>query len=129
MSSKVAIIRVSQQPDADVDYIFAQGVGPFAINKGLVKIDTWVRERKMVRIYSMSKDIILVAHVAIPTVASWALERGDDTISGCPGIGAPILIDHSNTSSHRRGTFQNLVRLMGWNLAGSDTGEYPTDRQ
>ena len=56
VTSKVAIVSVSQRPDADVDYLFAQvsvdkpvvsykgncgnilsAVGPFAVERGLVK--------------------------------------------------------------------------------------------
>ncbi|KAK6062774.1 3-methylitaconate isomerase [Seiridium cupressi] len=117
VTSKVAIIRPSQRPDADVDYTFAQiglgkvevdyeancgnissGVGPFAINEGLLKTNSWEGGRRTVRIDNTGKDTILVAHVPVDESTGRALENGDYAISGCPGTGAPILMDYSNAA-------------------------------
>ncbi|KAF4974854.1 hypothetical protein FZEAL_8315 [Fusarium zealandicum] len=117
VTSKVAIIRPSTRPDADVDYTFAQigigkavvaydgncgnissGVGPFAINECLLKQESWYEGRRVVRIYNTGKDVILIAHVPIDKSTGRALEKGDYAISGCPGTGAPILMDYSKTA-------------------------------
>ena len=79
VTSKVAIIRKSTRPDADVDYTFAQvsvdkplvsykgncgnissGVGPFAIEKGLVEPKEGLTS---VRIYNTNTDKIIEADV------------------------------------------------------------------
>ncbi|KAF5549487.1 DUF453 domain-containing protein [Fusarium mexicanum] len=118
VTSKVAIIRPSERPDADVDYTFAQiglgeaevsydgncgnissGVGPFSINEGLLKTNDWKDGRRVVRIYNTGKDAVLVAHVQVDKSTGRALEKGDYAISGCPGTGAPILMDYSKTAS------------------------------
>ncbi|KAF4966610.1 hypothetical protein FSARC_5730 [Fusarium sarcochroum] len=118
VTSKVAIIRPSQRPDADIDYTFAQiglgeaavsydgncgnissGVGPFAINEGLLKTNDWKDGRRVVRIYNTGKDAVLIAHVPVDKSTGRALEKGDYAISGCPGTGAPILMDYSKTAS------------------------------
>ena len=77
VTSKVAIIKKSSHPDADVDYTFAQvsvdkalvsykgncgnissGVGPFAIEKGLVEVKEGMTA---VRIYNTNTDKIIEA--------------------------------------------------------------------
>ena len=113
VTSKVAIIRPSTRPDADVDYTFAQiglgeskvaydgncgnisaGVGPFAINEGLLTEENWKDGKRIVRIYNTGRDAILIAHVPIDPSTGRALEKGDYAISGCPGTAAPILMDY-----------------------------------
>lgn len=117
VTSKVAIIRPSKRPDADVDFTFAQiglgesrvaydancgnisaGVGPFAINEKLVKEEVYRDGNRVVRIYNTGTDVILVAHVPIDEKTGRALEKGDYAISGCPGTAAPILMDYSKTA-------------------------------
>lgn len=119
VTSKVAIVRPSQRKDADVDFIFAQvsvnerfvdydagcgnissGVGPFAINEGLVKEKRLGRmaegyTTQEVRIYQpLSTQKVLVAHVPIIEKTGRFVERGEYKISGCPGSGSPILMDY-----------------------------------
>ncbi|KAF4425441.1 putative isomerase YraM [Colletotrichum fructicola] len=114
VTSKVAIIRLFKRPDADIDYIFAQiglgeatvsydancgnissGVGPFAINEGLVKSSIWCDGKRVVKIYNTGTDALLVAHVPVDPETGRALEKRDYAISGCQGTGAPILMDYS----------------------------------
>lgn len=121
VTSKIAIISKSERPEADVDYNFVQvgviedivaydancgnissGVGPFAIDEGLLKeqrdgvrIDEKL-ETKEVRIWNTNTQKLLVEHVPINTKTGKALETGDFSISGCPGTGAPILLDYRN---------------------------------
>jgi 2-methylaconitate cis-trans-isomerase PrpF len=118
VTSKIAIVRPSTRPDADVDYTFAQvgltdavvdysgncgnissGVGPFAINEGLLKgKERWEGERRVVRIWNTGLEIMLVAHVLINKKTGRALEKGEFMMSGCPVPGAPILMDYAQVS-------------------------------
>lgn len=117
VTSKVAIIRPSKRPDADIDYTFAQvglgeatvsydancgnissGVGPFAINEGLLKSSTWCDGKGIVKIYNTGTDALLVAHLPVDPATGRALVKGDYAISGCQSTGAPILMDFSQVS-------------------------------
>ena len=117
VTSKIAIIAPSARPDADVDYTFCQvglgetsvnyggncgnissGVGPFAINEGLLKQENWKDGQRVVRIYNTGRDILLIAHVPVNPKTNRALEKGDYAIDGCPGTGAPLLMDYSQVS-------------------------------
>ncbi|OQP33274.1 4-oxalomesaconate tautomerase [Pantoea latae] len=102
LTSKVAIISASARPDADVDYLFAQvnvdkavvdygqncgnilaAVGPFAIEKGLVKVQGATTR---VRIFMVNTGQIAEADVATP---DGAVEyEGDTQIDGVPGFAA-----------------------------------------
>ncbi|MDK2901936.1 MAG: methylitaconate Delta-isomerase [Thermoanaerobacteraceae bacterium] len=111
LTSKLAIISPSSRDDADVDYTFAQvsidtplvdykgncgnisaGVGPFAIDEGLVKA---VEPITTVRIHQTNSGKILVAEV--PVKDGKAAVDGDLHIDGVPGTGAKITIDFSDT--------------------------------
>ncbi|MBQ1530843.1 MAG: PrpF protein [Solobacterium sp.] len=104
VTSKVAIIKKSDRPDADVDYTFAQvsvdkplvsykgncgnissGVGPFAIEQGLVKA---LEGETPVRIYNTNTDKIIVADVR--THDGEVQYTGDFSIAGVPGTAAPV---------------------------------------
>jgi 2-methylaconitate cis-trans-isomerase PrpF len=117
VTSKVAIIKHSARSDADVDYTFAQidiegdlidydgncgnissGVGPFAIDEGLVKP---VEPATRVRIYNTNTDKILVAHV--PVAGGKAQVTGNFVIGGVPGSGAEIVMDYSGTVGAKSG--------------------------
>lgn len=123
VTSKIAIIKPSKQPDVDVDYTFVQigidnnvvgysgncgnisaGVGPFAVDEGLVKekragmsIDSNVGTQE-VRILNTGTNKILLSHVPINPQSGRSLELGSYSIAGCPGTGAPILLDYRNVS-------------------------------
>ena len=104
LTSKVAIIRKSERDDADIDYLFLQifvdqktvsdaqncgnilaGVGPFAIERGLVDASDG---ETAVRIYMENSGQISLATVRTPGGAiSYA---GDAKIDGVPGTAAPI---------------------------------------
>lgn len=117
ITSKMAIIKRSDRPDADVDYTFAQvnperdqivytsncgnissGVGPFAIDAGLVAATTPVT---VVRIHNTNTGKILVAHV--PVAGGRAKVTGDFAIDGVPGTGAEIKMDYSGTVGAKTG--------------------------
>lgn len=117
LTSKLAIVGPSDREDADVDYTFAQvgigqdvvdfggncgnissGVGPFAIDAGLVKA---VEPVTMIRIYQTNTDRILKAEV--PVKNGKACTAGDFHIDGVPGTGARITMDFSSTAGSATG--------------------------
>ena len=104
VTSKVAIIKKSSNPEADVDYTFAQvsvdkplvsykgncgnissGVGPFAIEKGLVQAKDGVTS---VRIFNTNTQKLIVADVQTP--GGEVAYSGDFAIAGVPGTAAPV---------------------------------------
>jgi len=110
LTSKVAVVRRSQRPDADVDYLFLQvfpdkpvvsdaqncgnilaGVGPFAIERGLVAAGNGTTE---VRIFMENSGETATAVVDTPDgVVSY---RGDASIAGVPGHHAPVPLMFGN---------------------------------
>jgi 2-methylaconitate cis-trans-isomerase PrpF len=106
LTSKCAVIGVSEQECADIDYSFYQvginsevvkpsicgnisaAVGPFAIDDSLVKTtDPLTR----VRIYNTHTQRIIYAEV--PTIDGKAAIEGDYKIDGVPGNGAKVMLD------------------------------------
>jgi 4-oxalomesaconate tautomerase len=107
LTSKVAVLRPSNDARADVDYLFLQvvvdkaevsdsqncgnilaGVGPWAIENGLVPIAGPVTP---VRIHMMNTASIAVAYVSTP---NGAVEyEGDARIDGVPGTAAAIPLE------------------------------------
>ena len=112
LTSKVAVIRASAHPQADVDYLFLQvvvdkaevsdtqncgnilaGVGPWAIENGFVPI---AGATTPVRIHMQNTGGIAVAHVPTP---DGAVEyEGDARIDGVPGTAAAIAIEFLNVA-------------------------------
>ena len=111
LTSKCAIIGPSERPDADVNYTMAQvgitdplidyrgncgnissGVGPFAIDEGLVKTTD---PETVVRIYNTNTKKILIAHVQTRKGKSNYI--GDYAIDGVPGTSSKISLDFSAT--------------------------------
>ncbi|WP_317930552.1 4-oxalomesaconate tautomerase [Halioxenophilus sp. WMMB6] len=107
LTSKVAIISPSQHPEADVDYLFLQvsvtealvsdaqncgnilaGVGPFAIERGLVEA---CDGETAVRIHMVNTGALAVAHVS--TLNGQVNYQGDCRIDGVPGSAAAIVLD------------------------------------
>ena len=112
LTSKLAIIGPSTRSDADVNYTFGQvsigtelvdfsgncgnissGVGPFAIDEGLVRA---VEPVTMVRIHNTNTGKILIAEV--PVQDGKAQVNGDYKIAGVPGTGAKIMLDFAGTA-------------------------------
>lgn len=112
LTSKLAIIGPSTRSDADVNYTFGQvsigtdkvdfsgncgnissGVGPFAIDEGLVRA---VEPVTKVCIHNTNTGKILVAEV--PVKDGKAKVRGDYKIAGVPGTGAKIMMDFAGTA-------------------------------
>lgn len=104
LTSKVAVVSPSTREDADVEYLFLQvwpdrpevsdaqncgnilaGVGPFAIETGMVPITGDVTS---VRIWMVNTGTLAVAHVQTPNGVVEV--EGDARIDGVPGTAAPI---------------------------------------
>ncbi|MFD7704251.1 4-oxalomesaconate tautomerase [Streptomyces caelestis] len=107
LTSKVAVISRSADPDADVDYLFLQvavdtpevtdrqncgnilaGVGPFAVERGLVPAGD---DGTSVRIRMLNTGERAVA--TFPTPGGRVDHTGAAEISGVPGTAAPVVIE------------------------------------
>ena len=107
LTSKVAIVAPSSREDADVDYLFQQvsvdraevsgnqncgnilaGVGPFAIEQGLVSVDG---DMTSVRIHMVNSGALAIARVQTPDgIVEY---EGETEIDGVPGAAAPISLE------------------------------------
>ena len=125
VTSKVAMVRRSTHPGADVDYLFAQvfvdralvdtsppcgnmvtAVGPFAIEHGLVKAKD---PETIVSIWDVNTQSLIEATVQTP--GGSVTYDGDQRISGVNDPAAPIVL--------------NLARM-----AGAKTGKlFPTGKR
>ena len=111
LTSKTAIISRSSRADADIDYTFGQvmineplvdygincgnisaGVGPFAIDEGLVPA---VEPVTKIRIFNTNTQKVITAEV--PVKNGKAVVAGDYQIAGVPGTGAKITLDFAQT--------------------------------
>jgi len=140
LTSKVAIVSRSVRPGIDVDYLFAQvsvdrplvdvtpncgnmlaGVGPFAIERGLVPARDPVTP---VRIYMVNTGNNAASNVA--TANGQVIYEGDASIAGVPGSAAAIRIDFLDTAGSVCGallpTGHALDRLDGIGATLIDNG-------
>ncbi len=107
LTSKVAIVSASREPDCDVDYLFAQvgvgqrsvdtrpncgnmlaGVGPFAIEQGLVKPRG---DETTVRVFNVNTRARI--DVTVKTPGGRVAYEGTTRIDGVAGTAAPIRLD------------------------------------
>ncbi|HEY7644747.1 MAG TPA: 4-oxalomesaconate tautomerase, partial [Hyphomicrobiales bacterium] len=112
LTSKIAVVRKSQRLGVDVDYLFLQvfvdqpivtdaqncgnilaGVGPFAIERGLVAANSG---RTDVRIFMENTGQVAVATVATPDFR--VDYSGQARIDGVPGSAAAIPIQFEDTA-------------------------------
>lgn len=112
LTSKVAVIRPSSRPGIDVDFLFLQvfvdepivtdsqncgnilaGVGPFAVERGLVAVKDGVSE---VRVFM--ENTSQVAAVRFDTPGGVVRYAGDAKIDGVPGRAAPVSIMFEDTA-------------------------------
>jgi 4-oxalomesaconate tautomerase len=112
LTSKVAVVKRSARPDADVDYLFLQvfidraivsdaqncgnilaGVGPFAIERGLVPAGD---EETEVRIFMENTGQLATARVSTP--GGRVTYAGDARIDGVPGTAAAVPITFAETA-------------------------------
>ncbi len=140
LTSKVAIVSPSADPDTDVDYLFLQvvvdkaevsdsqncgnilaGVGPFAIERGLVDAAEGFTD---VRIHMVNTGARAVARVETP--GRQVNYRGDARIDGVPGTAAPVPIDFLDIAGSSCGALLptgNIVdRVEGVEVTCIDNG-------
>lgn len=118
LTSKVAVISRSARPGVDVDYLFLQvfvdqaivtdaqncgnilaGVGPFAIERGLVAARAG---ETPVAIYMVNTGQIAVAQVNTP--GGRVDYSGEARIDGVPGTHAPVPLEFRDTAGSSCGT-------------------------
>lgn len=107
LTSKVAIVGKSTHAEADIDYLFLQvvvdearvldtqncgnilaGVGPFALERGLLEINT---EQTDIVIHMVNTGSLCRARIQTPGNA--VEYEGDTKIDGVPGHHAPVSLD------------------------------------
>ncbi|DAB31959.1 MAG TPA: 3-methylitaconate isomerase [Sulfurospirillum sp. UBA11407] len=110
LTSKVAIIGLSDREDVDVDYTFCQvsitdklvdmkgncgnissAVGPYAVNEKMVHVKDGMA---CVRIYNTNTKKIILSHFLVKD--GMAVEEGELEISGVPNRAASIEVTFSN---------------------------------
>jgi 4-oxalomesaconate tautomerase len=118
LTSKVAIVSASTDPECDVDFLFCQvvvdkalvdttpncgnilvGVAPFALERGLVPIKG---EETRVRVRTINTGTI--AELLIETPNGHVNYEGGARIDGVPGTAAPIAIDFLDAEGSVCGT-------------------------
>ena len=117
LTSKVAIVSRSQRPGIDIDYLFAQvkvterlvdtspncgnmltGVGPFAIEKGLVEAHP---ETTSVRIFNINTGKVIEAVVRTPQ--GHVTFEGDCRIDGVADPAAPVQLRFLDAAGSKTG--------------------------
>jgi 4-oxalomesaconate tautomerase len=112
LTSKIAVVRRSERPGVDVDYLFLQvfvdqpivtdqqncgnilaGVGPFAIERKLVEA---TGESTNIRIFMENTDQVATATIATP--GGRVTYVGDARIDGVPGTSAAVPIVFEDTA-------------------------------
>ncbi len=112
LTSKVAVVSKSARPDVDVDYLFLQvfvdqalvtdaqncgnilaGVGPFAIERGLLAV---LGDETKVTIFMENTRQIAVA--TVPTPQGQVSYSGSAKIDGVPGTHAAIPLEFRDTA-------------------------------
>jgi 4-oxalomesaconate tautomerase len=140
LTSKVAIVARSTQPDCDIDFLFAQvnvdkpvvdttpncgnilsGIGPFALERGLVKAqdgETRVRVRTL--------NTGTIADLLIQTPGGRVRYDGTTRIDGVPGTAAPIAVDFLDAAGSVCGallpTGRTVDRVAGVDVTLIDNG-------
>ena len=117
LTSKVAVVSPSAAGDADVDYLFLQvgveeatvsdrqncgnllaGVGPFALERGLVRA---AGDEATVRIRMVNSGSVAVAR--FPAPGGVPEYRGGTAIDGVPGTAAPVSLEFAGTAGSATG--------------------------
>lgn len=125
LTSKVAIVSPSTRPGCDVDYLFAQvsvdkpivdtspscgnmlaGVGPFAIERGLVPAEDGVTR---VVIYNVNTDSRIEALVQTP--GRKVRYSGTTAIDGVPGTAAEIRLNFMDIVGSKAGSLLPTGRV------------------
>jgi len=140
LSNKVAIINTSLHENADVDYLFAQvnarqqsvstaqncgnilaGVGPFAIDQGLVGTQTG---ETRVRVHMSNSDSL--CELTVTTPGGVVAYTGQVSLDGVPGTAAPVMCDFLEVAGSTCGTLfptgQRQDRIEGMEVTCIDNG-------
>ncbi|TDK34373.1 4-oxalomesaconate tautomerase [Rhizobium deserti] len=126
LTSKVAVVRKSERQGVDVDYLFLQvfvdqpivtdgqncgnilaGIGPFAIERGLVSPNDGKTE---VSIFMENTGQIAIA--TIDTPGGKVSYKGEARIDGVPGTSAPIPIVFADTAGSSCGALLPTGNLV-----------------
>lgn len=118
LTSKVAIVSRSARPGVDVDYLFAQvmpdsdvvdyfsncgnmlsAVGPFAIERGLVKT---TGDETVVRIFNVNSNAPIEALIQTP--GGCVTYEGTAAIDGVSGTAAPVRLNFAKSAGSTTGT-------------------------
>ncbi len=117
LTSKVAIVSLSDRDDCDVDYLFLQvqpdtdvvsdgqncgnmlaAVGPFAIERGLVAAQS---DETTVRVFMVNSESR--ADLVVETPGAKVTYGGDARIDGVPGRHAPVMQNYYGTAGGQCG--------------------------
>ena len=117
LTSKVAVVGLSDRDDADIDFEFVQvvvgggtdrtqncgnilsGVAPFAIETGLI---TATDPQTKVRVFMVNSGSI--CEVVLQTPGAEVIYHGDERIDGVPGSAAPIVCNYLDIAGSACGT-------------------------
>ncbi|MBF6631927.1 MAG: 4-oxalomesaconate tautomerase [Comamonas sp.] len=141
LTNKVAIVSKSTQPDCDVDYLFAQitvdsntvdtrtncgnmlaGVGPFAIEQGLVNAKNTETKVRVYNINTKSKTDLVVS-----TPDEKVIYTGDVLIDGVSDCAAPIYLNFKTMLGGITGklfpTGQRKEKILGVDVTCIDAAQ------
>src|SRR6185369_9103267 len=117
LTSKAVIVSRSTRPGIDLDYLFAQvavgmpavdtapncgnmlsGVGPFAIERGLIRAGD---PTTTIRVFNINTAKVI--ELVIQTPGGAVTYDGDTRIDGVPGTGAPIVLNFLDAAGAKTG--------------------------
>ncbi|WP_348649379.1 4-oxalomesaconate tautomerase [Rhizobium sp. BK316] len=126
LTSKVAVVKRSERPGVDIDYLFLQvfvdepivtdaqncgnilaGVGPFAIERGLIEAEDGQTD---VRIFMENTGQVATAKIATPDRR--VTYAGDARIDGVPGTAAAVPINFADTAGSSCGALLPTGRAV-----------------
>jgi 4-oxalomesaconate tautomerase len=136
LTSKVAVVSVSDAPGVDVDYLFLQvvvdepvvsrsqtcgnmlaAVGPFAVERGLVAAQSPSTD---VRVRMVNNGTVATLRVCTP--GGVVTYEGDAEVSGVPGTAAPVEVLVEPSDSPLLPTGRPVDRLAGVEVTCIDAG-------
>lgn len=131
LTSKAVVVSPSSREDIDIEYLFAQvsvdqstvdtmpncgnmlaGVGPFAIENGLV-----AAQDPVTRLRILNRNTGKIVEAVVQTPGGVVTYEGDTRIDGVPGTGAPIVLNFLDAAGAKTGklfpTGQRIDRVHG----------------
>ncbi|CAD0083811.1 unnamed protein product [Aureobasidium vineae] len=145
-TSKVAVISRSTRPDADVDYTFVQvtigapkldmtgncgniasGVGPFAVDEGLVDILPG-QSQIQVRVFNTNTNSVMIQTVQIDDEGHF-LEDGDCKLPGLCSVGSRVQMGFSKPAGAMTGKLLPSGRAMNTILMQTSFNSEPVPIQ